>query len=816
MSVAVSMGQSERVAVYEVPDDQLAVGSTLGGPKAVCVIKANGALQQVYSTDLGARLFGTVILRHYDQKTGIYLGPQKGGKFTIHPEHQEHHFALAGNIAVREDIFVLSGEPGEDGSVDPPGVYLVIELTNTTSESVEIATYAFAEMQGKTARDIVAEWDSHLNAFIAWNESAPDQVRLFGSTTKPNSYETTLDVGKVVSLDCPGPLSGKTDAGLDPLGALHHTHSLEPDESARWAYLLSFGTGRAEAKKNYRACPTPDTALYRTRTYYHSVLRRAVVFTPNDVVNRGVLWAKANMLRILIQGPDGKWCFVNDPTRSVNSVGRDTAWFAHGADYIRPEFARDSLMAYVHNQEKNGLIVEYYNYRTGKTEDYGLNINDNTPLMILALWHHYNTNGSMDFLKEVYPAALKAARRILSQRNEQGLVWCSAKGTSDWGIVGWRNVITDYHLAGATTEVNSECYAALKTFSRMARVLEKHRESAKFMKEAEALKTAINTHLLNPGNGLYYLNIDTDGNPRSDVTSDLVFPVMYGVASEETAARIITRLSDKDFWTTAGLRTVPRDAYDYDPDGTSDGPYGLLGGVWVGVSFWFAFAAADHSPEFMDHALSASFRNYSMDPRGKNTVPGQFSEWLHGETLANQGMMLSPWFPPRYLWAAIEGAAGLILSEDNLSIRPRLAADWKWLGVRNLPYRGQMLAWVAVRAPDLQLYTTFPLSESGPSRFYDEDITDLVQATGESICVLGLRQGANILLFAGSTAMETTTTSLCVGLTDLQGSYRLRRYDSLLGKWRDDGLVSADKIQQGHVMQIERKGFCLLELTQEV
>ncbi len=61
----------------------------------------------------------------------------------------------------------------------------------------------------------------------------------------------------------------------------------------------------------------------------------------------------------------------------------------------------------------------------------------------------------------------------------------------------------------------------------------------------------------------------------------------------------------------------------------------------------------------MAHALSTSFRHYSRDPLRNNTVPGQFSEWLHGETLVNQGMMLSPWFPPRYLWAAIEGVTGV-------------------------------------------------------------------------------------------------------------------------------------------------------------
>ena len=68
-------------------------------------------------------------------------------------------------------------------------------------------------------------------------------------------------------------------------------------------------------------------------------------------------------------------------------------------------------------------------------------------------------------------------------------------------------------MSGASTEVNSECYAALLTASHMARVLDKHDESAEFCRAAEALKTAINTHLKNPGNGLYYLNIDVDGYP---------------------------------------------------------------------------------------------------------------------------------------------------------------------------------------------------------------------------------------------------------------------------------------------------------------
>ena len=819
MQVTREVGPSHRGGIYEVPDTELAVGSTLGGPKAACIIKATGALQTVYSIDIGQALFGTVLLRHYDGDTGMHLAQEQPGKFVIHPEHQEHFFFLPRKISTHETVFVLNGKPKADGSVDPPAVYLAVEMSNTGTHPAKIATCAFADLRGGTGHDVCAEYDGDLKALVAWNAANPEWVRVIGCSEAPDSYETTLDYGKAVANTDPGPLSGEVNAPTDPLGAFQHVRTLAPGETAQFYYLLSFGAGRDTAVQNYRACPPADAALEQTKAHYAEALGKAVLLTPNPEVNRGVLWAKANMMRTLAKAETG-WCFVNDPTRSNNSVGRDTAWFAYGGDYLNPAFVRESLLAYVHNQEPSGEIVEYYDIRNGKTADYNLNVNDNTPLLVLALWHHYNTTGDKDFLTEIYPAAVKAVRYLLSQRNDKGLVWCSATGTSDWGIIGWRNVISNYRLSGASTEVNSECCAALKTVSHMARILDKHDESAEFLQESDALKTAINTHLKNPGNGLYYLNIDVDGFPRSSVTSDLVFPVMFDVADEETAARIIGRLSDADFWTAAGIRTTPRDAPDYDPDGSTNGPYGLMGGVWLGCSFWFAFAAARYNPEFMDRALSDSFQNFSSDPRRNNTVPGQFCEWLHGETLTNEGMMLSPWDSPRYLWAAVEGVGGLDPSGDGVTLTPRPASDWKWLGLQNLPYRGQSRTYFAARTPDLKIYANFhpnQSSETGLESYeaYEEDISESVHVGLDSVCALGLRRSNGLVLFAGNTSEQAINTSLRVSVP-LSGSYRMRVYESLLGRWQDGGLVPAKHLAQGSVLKIERKGFCLLELTQEV
>lgn len=812
MTSAEGLGQTGRVAIYEIADNDLAVGSTLGGPQVQAIIKANGAIEKVFSVDWGQTIFGTMILRHYDGVTGMYLAQDKIGTFIIHPERQEHAYTLANGVSVHEDIFVLRSHSPADSKIDPPGVYQIVEMRAPEDEAVEVLTYAFALLRGDTEHDVVATYDEKLCALICWNKGKPNQARIFGSSIRPESYETSLDYAKAVAEQCPGKLSCTTEAPIDPVGVLQHRHRLEPGDSVRFYYLLSCGEGRRGTAKNFRACPNADEALRSTRRFFADMLTRSVVLTPDPNVNRGVLWAKANMLRVETKAPTG-WSFVNDPTRSNNSVGRDTAWFAFGADYLTPNFAEEALRAYVRLQEQSGMIVEYYDIRNDKTEDYGLNINDNTPLIIMALWHHYNATGDEEFLEQTYPAAKKAAAYILSQRNDQGLVWCTATGTEDWGIIGWRNVIPNYRLSGATTEVNAECFAALETVSHMARALGKHEESAHFAEEAKALKKVINEHLFNPDNGLYYLNIDLEGHPRSDVTSDLVFPVMFGVASDETEATIIGRLSNQDFWTSAGIRTTPRDAPTYTPN---EG-WGLLGGVWVAVSFWYAFAAAKHAPEFMAQALSSTFRNYSENPRRNNTVPGQFSEWLHGETLVNEGMMLSPWFPPRYLWAAIEGVAGLGFSAGAVTVNPRLAPDWKWLAVQNLPYRGRTLTWLAARMPELRIYTDFlSPGEQSPYVLYEKDVSHEVTATGDAVCALGLQEENNLLLFTGNTDERTVTTAVrCT--CDLAGKYRLRTYNSLLGQWTErDELVDAAELERGLPVKMERKGFCVLDLRLEV
>lgn len=802
-------GVADRRFAYVVDDAEMAEGSTIGAPRCCVVLKPTGAIQKIYNPDAGCEFFGAVQINFWDRRSRVRLG-RRHGRFHIHPERQDHVFTLDNEVRVHEQVFPYNDRWSGDENVPPPAVYYRVRLENSGRAPAVFDLFAFCELRGSTAHDVETVYDESLGGIVAWNRSAPSQLRLFTSLQVADGWEVNADPSKVLARLSPRPLAnGASGNGDAPIGVLHVQVDLDVGER-RWVEFLCVmsSKSREDLAAARRRCPAGEEAAGQTSDYYWSYLERSIVRTPDVDVNAGVLWAKANILRVQTYAPTG-WCFTNDPTRSNNSVGRDTAWMAFGADYLNHHFAREALDAFFRLQRPDGKIVEYYDVRNGKTEDYGLNVNDDTPLVVIALWHHYAVTGNDEYLRYRYPAAARAMEYMLSQRDDRGLIWCTATAMADWGIVGWRNVIENYRISGASTEINSECYGALVALAETARVCGDLAAAARYRREAENLSHAINEHLVNPENGLYLLCIDVDGSRRTEVTADLVFPVLFGVAPPKRAARIIAALSDAAFWSEAGIRTVPAASLEYGP---LQG-HGLLGGVWMAASYWFAFAAAKYEPGAMASALATSFRHFSIDPRRNNTVPGQFAEWLHGEILTNQGMTLSPWDAPRYLWAAIEGAAGLHVNGGQPRIDPNLADDWRWLTALDVPFRGETISWIVCRLPDgLHLYSTFPVASRARTTLYARNASgDVFVEDPQAVGVAFVGDGGR-LLFVGNPQSRTSITA--AGLEGLpEGAYRVRYFSSIFDQWEDLGRLTASDVARGIPIVAAGRGFALLEIT---
>jgi hypothetical protein len=853
----------EGVYVYHTSASGLSHGTSLGNARTWVASKGTGEMESLFCVEVGEEVAGPMAINYYSPrhqylaqeisldkprreeklKARTPLPPISHGEFHFHPAYQQRSMTLVGSIDVLETLFVPRSEKFDDATA----IYHVVRLSNSSIQKRRVTVLGALHLPGKTERDVEGRFDQSSSTLIAWNRSKKEWVRIFGVTPAADAYAITLNIEETYYPS--GPQDSHANAVGESFGALEKTVELEPGEAQVISFLTVFShNGQEEACDLYRRYSDYEQAFAETVDFYNIYLSSSIVITPDLILNQGAQWSKANMLRVLHRYPFPKKDnvgFTNDPGRGSNLVVRDASWFTIGCDYLSPEVSRELLETIAGLQQESGKIVEYWNGIDGSTNDYELNINDNTPLFICAVAHHVLCTGDMEFARRLYPVVEKAARYILSQRDDRGLVFCTASGTGVYGIAGWRNIIEDRTISGAVTEINSECFAALYATGMIARALGNQNTADEFVKAATGLRAAINNHLKNPTNGLYYLTSNIHGVDETTVTADLVFPMIFKVADDETTGLIMQRLLMPDFNTAAGLRTLSSKNPLYRPDSY----VGLLGGVWPGVTWWFALACARYDSSLIVDALVSSYQHYLRNPGTYNTVPGQFSEWFDGETLINRGMRLSPWEPPRFLWAVLEGAMGLgiqipapkpegngelhklragtieaLRSQEQIS--PVVPEKWQWFALRNVPMGGSRLSYFAVRLKsenggknahtELTLFGVGKFESPHPIRFFKTDASEELYSLATDVAALafadevGKKEGT-ILLLLGSMTDEARIAPIETGrLFEPNSNYRGRIYLVERGEWDDLDTRSGRDLSQ-FAAQVEAGQFRLYE-----
>ncbi len=438
------------------------------------------------------------------------------------------------------------------------------------------------------------------------------------------------------------------------------------------------------------------------------------LWTPDAFITDGVHWAKANQLKDYQEYRHGPG-FSNNPPSDV-FVGRDTFWFLVSSNYYGQAWSRRMLDFWFRvGVEPNGKVIEYMHASSEPLyrDDYGLNLNDNTPLLIIAAHHYYALSGDRGFLDAHYTTLVRSTNYLLAQRNADGLMWCRSRDAFVRGLCGWRNCTGNYSLSGAVTEINAECYRALVVMAELAAATGDRANATRFKTDAAALHVAINRHLRSATaqNPFYLLNISPDGQRIDDVTGDLLFPALFGVAPRATARALLTELFDERFWLSStngagGMRTVSSAQKGYIPK-ADPSSYGLQGGVWPNLALWAARAASDAGlPDLIVKALrSTRLLGDRADFDRANVTPGEFPEYYNGDDLLQRGCPRSTFIHGSYMWAAWEGFLGLTPHADTLEVNPVLPTAWDWTALANIPYRGTSLTLLALRR-EKTLYTT--------------------------------------------------------------------------------------------------------------
>ncbi len=434
---------------YVLPATDLAMGASLGNSAVWVTMKSTGAIERIFSARVGASMFGAGSVRYAfcsqpvdgivapqrrDRSAAVPVEPEGPTSVELHPAYQRRRFSLPGGVEVSETMFVPLSAQAEHDTGDPAAAYLRVELHNAGAVSRTLRIVASARLRGAFAPDVAALFNDTIGALVATNASRPGATRCFGSTVPRPDYGTTTDVGRAYDPSHLHAFENDTSATGDVLGALQHEIALEPGASNEVAFLCAaLDAEPAAAVEAYRALPPPAEALAATIAHLADVVRIGEPATPNASINAGARWSKVNMRRVMSDYESGR-AFTNEPGVSSNVVGRDAAWFVYGNDHFLPAFSRALLDTFARLQYPSGKIPEYYNALDESVEDDGLNINDDTPLFILAVNHHFRATGDVAWLQTIFRAS--RARPATSSRSSTTVGSRSARRATNAATYG--------------------------------------------------------------------------------------------------------------------------------------------------------------------------------------------------------------------------------------------------------------------------------------------------------------------------------------------------------------------------------------------
>jgi hypothetical protein len=692
--------QRNELSAYVLQEEQTPFGLTLGNFKTFATSTPKGGIRGLWDADTDQIIFGAHQIA-YRAGAGETLFPhQITRQFTFLPYAQIAEFSIAPELRVTETFYIPHG-PLHDRVVS-----FVVDVTvhNAATVPAQVQLFPWALLIGQR---FYGEPEKQVRAsagerFIRSYGEESGWVRWWGGNRTPESVVVSLREQPLLQGMMHGTLGGKEHLGeITPhlaefassriFGAFEYRIDLAPGarESLRLAVVFH-KDGDEKSKPVLEQLLTDADALGATERYYADKLADARLMTPSALINRGVTWAKVNMLRVVKDYPQG-WGSTNSPPSDI-LVSRDTSWFVHGYDYFLPQFSRDAIELFNRFLLPSGQVVEYVRGVNGFSTAYDLNVNDDTPLHIISILHHYNATLDDAWLRSVFPLVTKIADYMLTQRDPNGLLFCKAAGEDMFGITSWRNIIPLYKLDGAVTEINAEAYFALEATARLAAIVDDPVAWEKYSGEATALRDAMLAKLFNADTNAFVLNYDRDGNYQDNFTADEVFPVLFEVAEPPVRKAILKRLMESDFTTPVGLRTISTaDAWYFPSHG-----FGLLGGIWPDLTLWFAVALARNGAHHeAAHWLEVIYETMEAGA-SRNTVPGQFGEWFDGGSLTNRGMYLSPWTGAKYLWAVAETVCGMdgYRTSGRPHIAPLLPADWTWTAAVRVHWGGRRHSYV--------------------------------------------------------------------------------------------------------------------------
>ncbi|MEO7112162.1 MAG: cellobiose phosphorylase, partial [Polyangiaceae bacterium] len=256
---------------------------------------------------------------------------------------------------------------------DAPVKILRLKLTNHLTRSRRLTATYYVEwvlgaMREEQAAHIVCELDASAQCLLArcgWNVDFADRVA-FLSADRPLhgfTFDRTEFLGRSGSMSDPEALrrwglSGSTESGGDPCGALQTHVELAPGESITLHFVLGQGRDLAQAvelAQRFRAAGAVEAAIQGLHAYWDQVLGAVTVKTPEPAMD--LLLNRWLLYQTLSSRLFGRTAFY----QSSGAFGyRDQLQDVMALVHSAPQLARAHILVSAAHQFEAGDVMHWW------------------------------------------------------------------------------------------------------------------------------------------------------------------------------------------------------------------------------------------------------------------------------------------------------------------------------------------------------------------------------------------------------------------------------------------------------------------------
>ncbi len=455
------------------------------------------------------------------------------------------------------------------------------------------------------------------------------------------------------------------------------TFGTPPETSTRAA----LGASLAQLNSAAQTIFADNTAYYRNLLSTHTRIE-----TPDQHLDEAFAWAIAAIdeLRVKTTPDLGEEALTAGFVGSGDSArpgfgwffGRDALWSLYAVNsYGGFETTRQEIRFLLNRQRADGKVMHEWSQTANLVQwnnsPYEYAAADATPLLQMAMNDYLRVSGDTDFIAANWDKLLLAWQFETSHDSSDG-IYNNQQGTG-W-VESWIPAMPHQEIYLALLDEQASA-----AFANLARATHHDDLAEEARQRAARIRATIEREYYMPASNFYAFSRNQDGSIDSTPT---IFPAIAwwdeGAALKD-AGGMLPRWASSEFSTDWGSRILSDKTSFYDPISYHQGS------VWPLFTGWLSLAEYRCGHPLAGYASLMQNANltWSEDPGSvTELLSGRFYQVL-GRSTAHQlwssAMIISP---------ILRGMFGLEWNRplDQLTITPRLPADWDTAVIHRLPF----------------------------------------------------------------------------------------------------------------------------------